>query len=105
MPDCKRVCAEAFSTALPLKNTRPEVGRLSPAKISNNVLFPAPFGPMSPVKSPGASDKETASRTCTPPKRIDTVAARNSEWSFRSKSSFTGSSFFLIAAASAAALV
>src|SRR3954470_25022335 len=38
---------------------------------SKSVVLPAPFGPMRPTISPLSTPKETSSRTCRPPKRIE----------------------------------
>src|SRR2546429_7548233 len=38
----------------------------------NNVVLPAPFGPMSPVTRPSSTSRSTPWRACTPPKRTST---------------------------------
>src|SRR2546423_1637722 len=39
----------------------------------NNVVLPAPFGPMSPVTRPSSTSRSTPWRACTPPKRTSTA--------------------------------
>src|SRR5262245_29012970 len=41
-----------------------------PARIFIRVDFPAPFSPTTASASPAASERETASRACTPGKRL-----------------------------------
>src|SRR5664280_193525 len=52
----------------------PDVGRCAPARHEKRVVLPAPFGPMTPKISPGATSNETPLTATRPPKR--TVSAR-----------------------------
>src|SRR5512138_883486 len=38
----------------------------------NRVVFPAPFGPMSPMIIPGSIEKETSELAARPPKNLET---------------------------------
>src|ERR1039458_9358249 len=52
----------------------PDVGRCAPARHEKRVVLPAPFGPMTPKISRGATSNETALTATRPPKRF--VSAR-----------------------------
>ncbi len=52
----------------PSSSIVPRSGSRSPEMTSNKVVLPAPFGPMRPWTSPGATDIETSDRARTPPK-------------------------------------
>src|SRR5215475_2914569 len=43
----------------------------------NRVVFPEPFGPMSPAMLPGSISIEQSSRACTPPKAFETPSVRS----------------------------
>src|SRR5579863_2835495 len=58
------------------KRIRPAVGRSTPVRQLNNVLFPAPFGPMTARNSPRPSSKLTPFKAVRPPKRTVRSSAR-----------------------------
>src|ERR1700722_8977495 len=60
----------------PFMKMSPWSGRCSPVMTLNNVVFPAPLGPISPVTSPADAVSETPESAVTPPKR--TATARTS---------------------------
>jgi hypothetical protein len=45
----------------------PESARCMPVSMSKTVVFPAPFGPISPVAMPRRTSKETSSTATIPP--------------------------------------
>ncbi len=47
---------------VPATSTRPAVGTLEPAIISNNVVLPAPLGPITPTISGSSKRQSTARR-------------------------------------------
>ena len=57
-------------------STRPDDGLRSPLITSNNVVLPAPFGPISPV-TPGSADSVTSPTAVTSPKRTVTPSTRS----------------------------
>src|SRR5205085_12317760 len=63
-------------TSLPPRRIRPWFGGSRPVITLNNVVLPAPFGPMSPVTTPGSAARLTASSATLPPNR--TVAPSTS---------------------------
>src|SRR5574338_1156582 len=52
----------------PSKRTVPRVGGSAPETTLNNVVLPAPFGPMTPTSSFSATPNETSSTARSPPK-------------------------------------
>ena len=54
-------------TSRPRKVTLPTSGRTKPEMISNNVVLPAPLGPIRPTISPGYTSRLTESTAVTPP--------------------------------------
>ena len=54
---------------VPLRSMRPLVGLVKPVRASTIVVLPAPFGPISPTTSRGATRKLTPSTATTAPKR------------------------------------
>src|SRR5437899_1625799 len=56
----------------PRNATRPASAASWPVRMLKNVVFPAPFGPMSARISPRGSSKETPSTACTPPNVLRT---------------------------------
>src|ERR1043166_1241179 len=50
--------------------TLPPFAGMSPARHSNRVVFPAPFGPIRPTTSPGCTVKLTSLSTERSPKRL-----------------------------------
>src|SRR5260370_25499829 len=59
-PAPPRRCGGTAVTSLPWKNTLPEVGRTNPVIRLISVLFPEPFGPITPSACPGISSRETS---------------------------------------------
>src|SRR5690242_11371587 len=57
---------------------RPADGRRNPAMMANNVVLPAPFGPMSAVIRPAGASIEARSTARRPPKRLETFSTRSS---------------------------
>ncbi len=58
-----------------------DLNRISPLSLGRKpvtrlktVVFPEPFGPISPVMLPSATDNEQESTATTPPKRLDKLA-------------------------------
>src|SRR6266511_6408414 len=51
----------------PSSSTRPTVGRSTPESRLNSDVLPAPFGPMIPTSSPGATSRETSATMIAPP--------------------------------------
>ena len=51
----------------PSRRTRPACGATTPARRRTSVVLPAPFGPMRPTSSPGASATLTSAKTGAPP--------------------------------------
>src|SRR5881628_3023120 len=56
--------------------TAPEVGFSSPAMMFRSVVFPEPFGPMSPSVLPAGSEMVTPLRAWTPPNSLLTASVR-----------------------------
>src|SRR6266851_3910706 len=67
---------EAPLITLPSSSTRPEVGGMEPAIMLNKVVFPAPFGPITPRISPSSNWRSTASTAFRPPNRLERLSAR-----------------------------
>ena len=59
---------------LPFKRMSPQSGRYSRLRQLNNVVFPAPFGPISPAIRPLLTVKLTFSSATMPPNRIVSCA-------------------------------
>src|SRR5262245_30045904 len=62
----------------PSKSTSPALGVYSRLTQLNNVVFPAPLGPIRPTIWPGIMSNETDSRATMPPKRIVTSRTASS---------------------------
>src|SRR5580693_2468457 len=58
----------------PSNRIRPPLGGRTPAIILNSVLFPAPFGPMTPSTSPTSTVRSRRSITFSPPNARDSAA-------------------------------
>lgn len=54
----------------------PEIGHVTPEMTSKSVVFPGPFGPMSPKTEPAGIENDTSDRATLPPNR--TVTSFNS---------------------------
>src|SRR5262249_27856712 len=65
----------------PSKRTSPTSVARNPEMRWNSVVLPAPFGPMSPTISPGATSKLTPETACSPPKRLRTPTTSRSAMS------------------------
>ena len=57
-----------FVMSLPSKRTVPLSERWFPVMRLKTVVFPAPFGPMSPTMAPSSTSKETSFTAISPPK-------------------------------------
>src|SRR5262245_4995729 len=68
MPARQRPCGGMFARSWPSKRMRPAVGARAPSIRLNNVVLPAPFGPMMPTASPGAIERSRSSATMIEPK-------------------------------------
>src|SRR5437764_12410942 len=58
--------------SVPSSTIEPLASGTKPEMAFNNVVLPAPLGPMIPTTSPGATRTSTASTATTPPNRTDT---------------------------------
>src|SRR3954468_22982615 len=76
MPSRARREGRVRDTFVPSIITRPPFGGSNPVMTLNNVVLPAPFGPMRPVTKPGRAEMLTPSSATLPPKR--TVTSRTS---------------------------
>ncbi len=77
-PSAMRAWAGSPSIARPASAILPEVGRWLPARRSNIVVLPAPFGPTRPTISPARTAKDRPSTAASPPKRFTTAATSRS---------------------------
>src|SRR5439155_7180375 len=66
-------------TSSPSISTLPAVGSCKPVMTLNNVVLPAPLGPMRPVTRPGSAVRSTSCRAITPPKRTLTSSTDRSD--------------------------
>src|SRR5262245_12949113 len=64
----------------PANRIVPEVGRRTPVRQLKNVLLPAPLGPMMARTSPLGTEKSTALRAVSPPKRTVSFSVRSRGW-------------------------
>src|SRR4051794_11151481 len=71
MPLRQRRSGGSRVTSSPAKITLPASGATVPVAMPNNVVFPAPFGPMMPSASPSPSARSIPSATTTAPKRLE----------------------------------
>ncbi len=62
----------------PWKTTAPSSGVVSPARIERSVDFPAPFGPIRPIRSPGSIPNERAEKRSRAPNAFDRRCAATS---------------------------
>src|SRR4051794_20589615 len=72
-----RLCGFWSVTSSSPMNTLPCVGVCSPVMTLNNVVLPAPSGPISPVIRPASAARLTLSRAKRPPKRTLTSSTRS----------------------------
>ena len=73
-PSATRAWAGSASTARPPRRIVPALGRWLPARQSNRVVLPAPFGPISPTISAGETVKDSPSTATLPPNRLTTCS-------------------------------
>src|SRR5262249_12347413 len=71
MPMRQRRSGVRCVMSMPAKKTRPASGATVPLAMPNNVVLPAPFGPMMPSASPSARARSIASATTTAPNRLE----------------------------------
>src|SRR5438093_383962 len=71
MPIAQRRGGDRWVISVPSSSTRPASAATVPVMIPNNVVLPAPFGPMMPSASPGASARSSPSAITTAPKRLE----------------------------------
>src|ERR1700732_2801056 len=57
-----------------LNRTSPPSRRMKPVTRLKTVVLPEPFGPISPVMLPSATDREQPSTATTPPNRLERFA-------------------------------
>src|SRR5882724_650757 len=69
-PRCAISSGRSRVTSAPSRLTRPASARWKPVTRSKSVDLPAPFGPITPTSSPGATANETSRLAITPPKRL-----------------------------------
>ena len=62
----------SFVTFLPSNNTIPELGFVNPVIMLKRVVFPAPFGPMTPRISPCFISNDIPPKATSPPKCFQT---------------------------------
>ena len=67
--DSARAGADNSVMSDPWSTIRPPSAAVNPEIRSNNVVLPAPFGPINPTTSRSCSASETSATACTPPKR------------------------------------
>ena len=58
--------------------TAPASGASSPVRMRSSVVFPEPFGPMSPMHSPGTTSRSRLRNSSRPPSDFDTPSAEMS---------------------------
>src|SRR5262245_42656731 len=71
MPMRQRRSGASRVISVPANSTRPASGTTVPHAMPNNVVLPAPFGPMMPSASPSASTRSIACATITAPNRLE----------------------------------
>src|SRR5690242_9710823 len=75
----RAACCGTQPTAPSAASTSPASAFEIPARIESNVVFPAPFGPMTATSSPGPASRETPRRASLSPNRLTTPVARTRE--------------------------
>src|SRR5262245_51944823 len=79
------------ASGLSARRTVPLAGCSIPPRILSSVVFPEPFGPMTPTRSPRATASDTSSRTGAPPPYAkETLSARSNPYSHDSASAQRG---------------
>src|SRR5579864_9441198 len=75
-----RACAsgEARVMSSPPNRMRPVVGSVAPAMQLKKVDLPAPFGPISPMISPSATDRSAPATARKLPNSLETLVASSS---------------------------
>src|SRR5262245_39778382 len=72
MPSRVRRCGGRAPMSAPSKRIRPPSAARAPEMQLMRVVFPEPFGPMRPKRSPGFTSREMLLRAVKPPKRLTT---------------------------------
>src|SRR5881628_2818028 len=75
-PSRARARAGRVVTFAPSSSTDPVDAGMSPAITLKSVVLPAPFGPRTARRSPGATSRSTSLTACKPPKRRPTPRKR-----------------------------
>src|SRR5436309_6687842 len=78
MPAWQMASGAQRVTSRPRKRMRPASGRRTPEMTWKRVVFPAPFGPISPTSCPASTSRSTSLRARTPPKRFETFRTSSS---------------------------
>src|SRR5580698_4689275 len=78
MPARAWASGEARVMSAPSNRMRPVVGSVSPAMQLKKVDLPAPFGPISPMISPSATDRSAPATAWKLPNALETLVASSS---------------------------
>src|SRR5579871_2278245 len=78
MPARARKSGGVNVTSAPANEIVPVVGMVSPARQLKKVDLPAPFGPISPMISPSATDKSAPATARKLPNSLETFVASSS---------------------------
>src|SRR6266852_6164446 len=78
MPARQRACGATRVTSRSSKTTAPRSGRRRPIRRLSAVVLPAPFGPMTPSASPGATERLRSSMTRREPNAFETPRSASS---------------------------
>src|SRR5712691_11859982 len=70
MPIAAKRHGETPARSMPLNMMRPALGRSTPLMILNNVVLPAPLGPITLQISPGVTMRLTSETALRPPKLL-----------------------------------
>jgi hypothetical protein len=65
-------CGRSLRSSVPRQRSVPVAGWTNPHATLNNVVLPAPFGPITPSTWFGATSRETSDSATRPPKFTDT---------------------------------
>src|SRR4051812_39663852 len=77
MPRLTRSCCDSVVTLSLPRNTSPAVGGNTPVSRLMNVVLPAPLGPISAWRAPGANSSEMSLLASNAPQRFDSRCVRN----------------------------
>src|SRR5712692_5159155 len=83
MPRLMIRCGICPAISRPAKRIEPALGTSAPASMLKMVLFPEPFGPISPRISPGSTANDTWLTAVKPPKRLVSPSTANTRRSLR----------------------